>query len=239
MEINKFSIPETCITALIIGKRSTGKTRLIQDLIVKQELDIHLAINHIATEYKDYTNNVFTEYDISIIDKFIKESHINSKQCVVFDNCIYLPKWLENNSVCNLFMKKINIFLSMSYPLSIPEILDDRINYIFLFKDSNMSNKRLIYNKYCSKFITLYKFFELFDEITSDDHKCLVINKFARSYNELFMWYKAEPLWKTMVNKKNKWLDVIREELIQKTWHPSRMINCLDCEELKVYNSLI
>ncbi len=127
----------------------------------------------------------------------------------------------------------------MSYPLSIPEILDDRINYIFIFKDSNMSNKRSIYNRYCSKFLTLDKFFEIFNNIIVDDHKCLVINKFATSHKDLFMWYKADPLWKTMVNKKKIWLDIIREELIQKTWHPSRMINCLDYEELKEFNSLL
>ncbi len=237
MRINKFDIPNKCLNVLIIGKRCSGKTMLIKDLITKRELSTYLAINHLASEYENFTDNVYTEYDKNIIETFLNKN-IPFKNCIVFDNCMYTPKWIKDNSVCNLFMKKNNVFMSMSYPMSITPIIKDTIDYIFVFRDSNMSNIKNIYKQYCNNLVSFEQYCKIFTEITLNDHTCLVINNFAKSDKDLFMWYKAEPVWKILASKKKALLDIIREELMQKTWHPSRMINCLEYDELKAFCEL-
>ena len=50
---------------------------------------------------------------------------------------------------------------------------------------------------------------------------------------EQVMWYAAAPPWQEMVKKKKALLGVIREELMQKAWHPARLKSCLSHDEVR------
>ena len=84
-------------------------------------------------------------------------------------------------------------------------------------------------------FPTFEMFIHVLDKLTTSPFDCMVINNTVHSnrLEDQIMWYKVnyEPPWRLMVDKKRKWLDVVREELMQKTWHPNRIKQCLDHDE--------
>jgi hypothetical protein len=125
----------------------------------------------------------------------------------------------------------------MQYPLAIPQMLRNNINYVFIFKEVNTNNRKRLYDQYASGiFPTFETFNQVFEQLTSDPFACMVINNTAKSNNieDQVLWYKSysEPTWQVMVDKKKKILDVVREELMQRTWHPRRVKQCLDYDEL-------
>lgn len=205
---------------VLIGKRDTGKTFLVRDLLYyKQDIPIGTVIS--GTEegngfYSKLVPKLFihNEYNTAIIENILKrqrtvlkqikkeietykKSTIDPRAFVILDDCLYDNTWARDKMMRLLFMNgrhwKIMLVITMQYPLGIPPTLRTNIDYVFILRENYIANRKRIYENYAGMFPTFEAFCQVMDACT-ENYECLVINNNSKS-NKLIdqvFWYKAD-----------------------------------------------
>jgi hypothetical protein len=205
---------------VLIGKRDTGKSFLVRDLLYyHQDIPIGTVIS--GTEegngfYGKMVPKLFIhhEYNTAIIENILKRQRIVLKQIkkemdaykrttvdprafVILDDCLFDGTWTRDKMMRLLFMNgrhwKIMLVITMQYPLGIPPMLRTNIDYVFILRENYIANRRRIYENYAGMFPTFEAFCQVMDQCT-ENYECLVINNNSKS-NKLFdqvFWYKAD-----------------------------------------------
>jgi hypothetical protein len=84
------------------------------------------------------------------------------------------------------------LIITMQYPLGVPPVLRTNIDFVFILREPNGSNRKKIWENYASMF-TEFKVFEKVMLGCTENYECLVINNNSKS-NDLIdqvFWYKA------------------------------------------------
>jgi len=205
---------------VLIGKRDTGKSFLVRDLLYyQQEIPIGTVIS--GTEegngfYAKMVPKLFVhnEYNTAIIENILKRQKTVLKQIkkemetykrttidprafVILDDCLYDNTWARDKMMRLLFMNgrhwKIMLVITMQYPLGIPPTLRTNIDYVFILRDNYIANRKRIYENYAGMFPTFESFCQVMDQCT-ENYECLVINNNSKSnklHDQVF-WYKAD-----------------------------------------------
>ena len=228
LELKKFDMKSISFKAteskwpviVLIGKRDTGKSFLVRDLLYyHQDIPIGTVIS--GTEegngfYGKMVPRLFihNEYNTAIIENILKrqrnvlkqikkemESYkrttIDPRAFVILDDCLYDNTWGRDKMMRLLFMNgrhwKIMLVITMQYPLGIPPTLRTNIDYVFILRENYIANRRRIYDNYAGMFPTFESFCQVMDQCT-ENYECLVINNSAQSnkLSEQVFWYKAE-----------------------------------------------
>jgi hypothetical protein len=205
---------------VLIGKRDTGKSFLVRDLLYyQQEIPIGTVIS--GTEegngfYAKMVPKLFVhhEYNTAIIENILKRqrtvlkqikkemetykrSTIDPRAFVILDDCLYDATWTRDKMMRLLFMNgrhwKVMLVITMQYPLGIPPTLRTNIDYVFILRENYIANRRRIYENYAGMFPTFESFCQVMDQCT-ENYECLVINNNSKSnklHDQVF-WYKAD-----------------------------------------------
>lgn len=232
---------------VIVGKRDTGKTFLIQHLI--PYLQCHhvaiIGIHRSPFEYKHIipADHITTEYSEKAVEDFIarqKENDGTKNGCIIFEDCIYDENWVERPTMHTLFTNgrslRAKTVIAMQFPLSLPKQFLENVDYVFIFREQLVGNRKRIHKLCGSVFPTFELLCEAIDEIMKIPFACMVINTVkSNKIEDKVMIYVAseEPDWRIMVEKKTESLNVFREELMQRAWHPKRLRQCLDIHEVR------
>jgi len=205
---------------VLIGKRDTGKSFLVRDLLYyQQEIPIGTVIS--GTEegngfYAKMVPKLFVhnEYNTAIIENILKRqrtvlkqikkemetykrSTIDPRAFVILDDCLYDNTWTRDKMMRLLFMNgrhwKVMLVITMQYPLGIPPTLRTNIDYVFILRENYIANRKRIYENYAGMFPTFESFCQVMDQCT-ENYECLVINNNSKSnklHDQVF-WYKAD-----------------------------------------------
>jgi len=205
---------------VLIGKRDTGKSFLVRDLLYyQQEIPIGTVIS--GTEegngfYAKMVPKLFVhnEYNTAIIENILKRqrtvlkqikkemetykrSTIDPRAFVILDDCLYDATWTRDKMMRLLFMNgrhwKVMLVITMQYPLGIPPTLRTNIDYVFILRENYIANRKRIYENYAGMFPTFESFCQVMDQCT-ENYECLVINNNSKSnklHDQVF-WYKAD-----------------------------------------------
>jgi hypothetical protein len=205
---------------VLIGKRDTGKSFLVRDLLFyQQEIPIGTVIS--GTEegngfYASMVPKLFVhnEYNTAIIENILKRqrtvlkqikkemetykrSTIDPRAFVILDDCLYDATWTRDKMMRLLFMNgrhwKVMLVITMQYPLGIPPTLRTNIDYVFILRENYIANRKRIYENYAGMFPTFESFCQVMDQCT-ENYECLVINNNSKSnklHDQVF-WYKAD-----------------------------------------------
>jgi hypothetical protein len=205
---------------VLIGKRDTGKSFLVRDLLYyQQEIPIGTVIS--GTEegngfYGKMVPKLFihNEYNSAIIENILKRqrtvlkqikvemetykrSNIDPRAFVILDDCLYDNTWSRDKLMRLLFMNgrhwKVMLVITMQYPLGIPPTLRTNIDYVFILRENYIANRKRIYENYAGMFPTFEAFCQVMDQCT-ENYECLVINNNSKSnklHDQVF-WYKAD-----------------------------------------------
>jgi len=205
---------------VLIGKRDTGKSFLVRDLLFyQQEIPIGTVIS--GTEegngfYGKMVPKLFVhnEYNTAIIENILKRQRTVLKQIkkeietfkrttidprafVILDDCLYDNTWSRDKMMRLLFMNgrhwKVMLVITMQYPLGIPPTLRTNIDYVFILRENYIANRKRIYENYAGMFPTFESFCQVMDQCT-ENYECLVINNNSKSnklHDQVF-WYKAD-----------------------------------------------
>ena len=222
LELKKFDI--TSITddkvVVMIGKRNTGKSFLIKDLLYyNNTFPLGTVIS--GTEaangfFSEMIQKMFIhdEYKPSLIDNVVKRqqhvikckneetlkyggSRVDPRAFLILDDCLYDSTWTKDKNVRALFMNgrhlKMFFVISMQYPLGIPPNLRTNIDYIFILRENIVANRKRIYDNYAGMFQNFEIFCQVMDQCT-ENFECLVIDNTTKS-NKLednVFWYRAD-----------------------------------------------
>jgi len=205
---------------VLIGRRDTGKSFLVRDLLFyHQDIPIGTVIS--GTEegngfYGKLVPKLFihNEYNTVIIENILKrqrqvlkqikkeiesfkKSTIDPRTFVILDDCLYDATWSRDKLMRLLFMNgrhwKIMLIITMQYPLGIPPTLRTNIDYVFILREPYIANRKRIYENYAGMFPTLESFCQVMDQCT-ENYECLVINNNSKSnkLQDQVFWYKAD-----------------------------------------------
>lgn len=80
----------------------------------------------------------------------------------------------------------------MQYPLGVSPNLRTNIDFVFILRENNISNRRRIYENFAGMFPTFEMFCQFMDQCT-ENYECLVIANGVQSnkLDDQVFWYKA------------------------------------------------
>lgn len=228
LELTKFNMRKIDFKAdenkgpviVLIGRRDTGKSFLVRDLLYYQQ-DIPIGTVISGTEagngfYSEIVPKLFIheEYNTAIIENVLKRQRSVLKQVnaeiknygrmktdprtfVILDDCLYDNTWARDKMMRLLFMNgrhwKVMLVITMQFPLGVPPNLRTNIDYVFILREPYLSNRKKIWENYAGMFPTLESFCQVMDQCT-ENYECLVINNNSKSnkLKDQIFWYKAE-----------------------------------------------
>jgi hypothetical protein len=205
---------------VLLGKRDTGKSFLVRDLLCyHQDIPIGTVISGTEEGNGFYTKMVpklfiHNEYNTAIIENVLKrqrtvlkqikkeietykKSTIDPRAFVILDDCLYDATWSRDKLMRLLFMNgrhwKIMLVITMQYPLGIPPTLRTNIDFVFILRENYIANRKRIYENYAGMFPTFESFCQVMDQCT-ENYECLVINNNSKSnkLQDQVFWYKAD-----------------------------------------------
>ena len=206
---------------IILGRRGTGKSVLIKDILYyHQDIPVGTVIS--GTEegngfYNKIIPKVFIhhEYNTVIIENLLKRqksimnqinkdkemyqrSTIDGRCFCILDDCLYDDKWTRDKMMRCLFLNgrhwKVMVVIALQSPLGIPPNLRTNVDYVFILRDNYLSNRKKIYENYAGMFPTFESFCQIMDSCT-ENYECLVLDNSVRSnkLQDQVFWYKADP----------------------------------------------
>ena len=212
-------IPQDAV-AIFIGRRRTGKSTLVKDLLFHhQNMPLGTVIS--GTEesngfFKKMIPPIFIhgEYNPVILANFVKRqklvmqkimqdqdrgvvSKLDPRSFLILDDCMYDDSWTHDKNIRYLFMNgrwlKVFFLITMQFPLGIQPSLRTNVDYVFILREPYMSNRKRIYENYGSAFPSFEFFCQIMDQCTQN-YECLVINNNTQSnkLEDAIFWYKAE-----------------------------------------------
>ena len=211
MLINKFdpSSIEDGKVCLIIGKRGTGKSVLLKDLMYfKRHFQAGVVMS--GTEegngyYKGWVPDVFVynDFNSKVIAKIITRQKRLSKEgrakpvFIVLDDCLYDKKILRDKDMRAIFMNgrhwKINLWCTAQYLMDVPPDIRMQIDYVFAFRDNTFNNRKKLHSHFFGVFRKFDDFCHVMDRCT-ENYECLVLNNATQSNDieKTVFWYRAK-----------------------------------------------
>ena len=222
LNLSKFDMRqvEDGCTCLFIGKRNTGKSVLLTDLM-RYHCDWPIGVvisgteraNHhfekfipkclIYDEFKPELLRTFIERQEKITDdrdmeiKKYGRSDIDNRAFLILDDCLYDKSWIANKDIRNIFYNGrhfgIQFLMTSQYAMGIPPNFRNNIDFVFINRENIIKNRERLYNQYAGMFPTLQVFSQVMQACTQN-YECLVINNRTQSnkLEDQVFWYKAE-----------------------------------------------
>lgn len=222
LKLRKFDISSIQDDSVVvfIGKRRTGKSFLVRDLLYHhQDLPIGTVISGTEAANKCYGHIVpslfiHDDFSPSIVENFYErqkkvkkmrnkeikvngKSDIDTRAFLIFDDIMNDETWIRDKNVKGIFFngRHYGIFflITMQYPLGITPNLRTNIDYVFICRENNYQNRKKLYENYAGMFDSFESFCTCMDACT-ENYECLVIKINAQSnkLEDQVFWYKAK-----------------------------------------------
>jgi hypothetical protein len=222
LQLKKFDITkiEADKVVVFIGKRGTGKTFAVKDLLYyHRDIPVGTLISGTESANRTYSDNIpgifiYDEYTPELLDKVMKrqelmmkrlnkekmlygKSSLDPRAFLILDDCLHDNTWVRDKNIRYAFLngrhRKIFVIITMQYPLGITPNLRTNIDYVFIMRENNYQNRRRIYECYAGMFPTFDVFCSVMDSCT-ENFECLVIDNTAKSnkLQDQVFWYKAD-----------------------------------------------
>lgn len=215
--MSSISDDKVCV---LIGKRDTGKSFLVRDLLYHhRDLPIGTVVSgtEMANQFfgsivppvfihdeitQDVLQNVIKRQE-GLIRQVKKQQDtygscaIDPRAFLILDDCMYDSSWIKNKNMRCIFMNgrhyKLFFVLTMQYALGIPPALRTNIDYVFILRENYISNRKRLYENYAGMFPSFDVFNQVMDQCT-ENYECLVIHNNSKSnrLTDQVFWYKAE-----------------------------------------------
>lgn len=206
---------------VLIGKKDTGKSFLVRDILfhTRNEFPIGTVISatEVANEFFQHmvpSKLIHDKYQPSIVTNVIKRqlgvktarnedkkrnggnSTTDPRAFLILDDCLFDGSWIKEESTRYIFMNGRHIdvmtIITMQYPLGISPNLRTNVDFIFVLRENILGNRRRIYENYAGMFPTFEMFCQFMDQCT-ENFECLVICNGVQSnkLEDQVFWYKA------------------------------------------------
>lgn len=212
LELKKFNPKkiEDNGVCVFIGKRRTGKTTLVTDILYhKKYLPAGIVMS--GTEegnsyYQQYIPDtfVYNEYKSDTIEKVIERQKLQLRKkgsdpnlFILIDDCMYDKKMIRDKNMRTIFMNgrhwKIFFMLTMQYCMDLSPDLRSNVDYVFVLRENIIQNREKIYKNFFGIFPSFDMFTQVMDQCT-ENYECLVLDNTSKSnkIEDVVFWYKAK-----------------------------------------------
>jgi hypothetical protein len=206
---------------VIIGKKDTGKSFLVRDILFNTRdcypIGTVISATEVANEFFQHmvpSKLIYDKYSPEIVTKVIKRqlglkqqrnqskhassgaSNIDPRAFLILDDCLYDGSWIKEESTRYVFMNgrhvDLTTMITMQYPLGITPNLRTNVDFIFILRETILGNRKRIYENYAGMFPSFDMFCQFMDQCT-ENYECLVICNGVQSnkLEDQVFWYKA------------------------------------------------
>jgi hypothetical protein len=201
---------------VIIGKKDTGKSFLVRDILHNTQdcfpIGTVISGTEVANEFFQHmvpSKLIHDKYKPDIIMNVIRRqltlkqqrnhnrsSSIDPRTFLILDDCLYDASWIREESTRYVFMNGRHIdlttMITMQYPLGITPNLRTNVDFVFILRENILGNRKRIYENYAGMFPTFEMFCQFMDQCT-ENYECLVIcnSSSSNKLEDQVFWYKA------------------------------------------------
>ena len=219
IQIKKFDPTsiDPCRICVFIGRRGTGKSQLVTDILYHQR-KIPMGVVMSGTEesnehYKEFVPDsfIYGQYEPPVIEKIIthqqsvikkcktveEKENVNNSVFMLLDDCMFDNKWTRDKNMRCIFMNgrhyRIFFMLTLQYCMDLPPSLRGQIDYVFILRENIIQNREKLYKHFFGIFPTFDAFNEVLTQCT-ENYECLVLNNRSTSnkIEDVVFWYKAK-----------------------------------------------
>lgn len=198
--------------AICIGKRGTGKSILIRDLLyhMRHKLDYGIAMSPTHDSADSFASfmppsSVYREYRAEVVEKMLLSQRDRSHErgmdalrslYLVLDDCMYDKAVMKGRTIRDLFMNgrhsKIFFMCAVQWCMDLNPALRTQVDYCFCLRENLISNRERLWKYFFGVFPRYEDFSRVFDACTTN-YECLVIDNTVQSNNieDCIFWYKA------------------------------------------------
>jgi hypothetical protein len=222
---------------VIIGKKDTGKSFLVRDILCNTQsafpIGTVISGTEVANEFFQHmvpSKLIHDKYEPGIVMGVIKRqlgaktarnadknrgggnSNIDTRAFLILDDCLYDASWIKEESTRYVFMNGRHIdlmtIITMQYPLGITPNLRTNVDFVFILRETILGNRRRIYENYAGMFPTFEMFCQFMDQCT-ENFECLVICNGVQSnkLEDQVFWYKASDHPSFRMCSDSLWID--------------------------------
>jgi hypothetical protein len=194
----------------IIGKRHTGKSVLLKDVLYHMPRPDYV----LAMAPTEDTLNMFREFlpESCIFDHFSQEKlertvtlqrelvNRGKKRTVliVLDDCLYQKGVLKSNAMRSIFFNgrhdHISLVCCAQYMMEVDVSLRTNIDYLFTMRESILTNRQKLFKYYFGQFSKFDEFDKVLTACTQD-YRALVLDGTVATTTtptDCVMWYRAD-----------------------------------------------
>lgn len=219
-------------TIAFIAQRRSGKSVSIKDIMCNmQSIPIGTVVCPTECVNKFYSEFVppvliHDEYTPQIIENVVNRqlkvnkenmrrkkkglAPIDARAFLILDDCMYDNSWVKDNNIRFLLFngRHVNVLfmITLQYVLGLPPSFRTQFDYVFIYREPIISNRKRIFDNFCGMFPSFDVFCQVMDQVTEDYH-CLVIDRTSKSnrLEDQVFWYKTDldhiPSYRTCCKK--------------------------------------
>ena len=196
--------------ALFIGRRGTGKSKLMEDIMyrIKDKVDFGLCMTpteETAAMFRSHVPDawVYDGFSTSKLEQMIAMQRVavaKGKEKALFlitDDCGFDRSAFKGKGIRDLFMNgrhvRISYLNAMQYCMDVTPDLRTQIDYVFCLKESIISNKQKLWKSFFGMFERYDDFSRTMDRCT-DHYSCLVLDQTSPTsrIEDCVFWYRAD-----------------------------------------------
>ncbi len=202
---------------VIIGKPGTGKTWCIKSLLYDKRMCFPSCLVMSGTEdsNKSYEENIpatfiYDRLKPDVLENYIKRQKVAKKylpnpwSVLLLDDCTDDPKIFNTPLFQGLYKngRHWNMFfiLSLQYCMDIKPVMRTNIDGSFILRETNLRNRKALYENYAGIIPTFKLFCDLMDCLTSDYTALYIHNQStSNDWRECVFWYQPHAVpdnWK-------------------------------------------
>ena len=197
-------------TVLLLGKRGTGKSTLLNDIMYNVRDKFQFGIAMSPTEESTAMmasilprSCIFNDFAEDAVGRLLQYQKRNDKKggrnmFIIMDDCAYDTRTLKGKNIREVFMngrhRKIFIINAVQYMMDVPSFLRGQIDYVFAMRDNIIDQREKLWKFFFGMFNEYKNFAAVMDQCT-EGHNCLVLDNTTRSNNveDCIFWYCANP----------------------------------------------
>jgi hypothetical protein len=195
-------------TIYVNGKRGTGKTKLIIDLMAYMRDVSHVVVVcptiEAANTYAKHVPSLFiyNKWSPEIVNRLLAcqrslGNSVSDYPClIVFDDCLFDPKFARDASTRELYMNgrhaNISVICAGQYMMDLPPAIRTNTDYCLMMTENCKANREKLFKNFGGPFDDFASFNDVMIKCTGD-YNALVMNNKTNS-NELsdcVSYYKA------------------------------------------------
>jgi hypothetical protein len=127
------------------------------------------------------------------------EQNTDHRAFLVLDDCMTDNEPMKDRLMrlmfCNGRHYRIMLIIAMQYPMGIPPRFRTNVDFAFILKTNNQSDRKRVFDNYAGSAFSSYDLFCQFLDRCTSDRECMVIDNTTDSVKltDQVFFYKAEP----------------------------------------------